>query len=487
MRGRSSRYTEFIVMVVSPPSDPSALQQVKDQLEHARSYSALVYGNIHVPGLVPCDDPPKDQPAMLSNLPLMACEKVVVSWTAYKKYKSAFYQGEHAASELLTSDEIFKELSPGLVSLLSGQAIGNRPLRIWWTCASPGLVHLPWELLAYEGAGYASGEFYFVRGLPPAEPVPKLPLSGNLRLAFIHEPSSTPAELKEALQAIPGIDLTDMTKPPLEALQDAVRDGFELVHLVSDGSVSLAYEGFLYLRKPSGVGRSPNLSAAAARSGVRAVFNFVRKFESILPKKWGEKLNRSFSDTLDIETLSPNQLSALQRGSRLAVLGLSPPRSADANINRLNDTLLPSIYSAFACLGNSPLPMPNIVSQIGAAKPENLKTFWRSFYTELANGLEIEKAVSKGLKESVSLPIALFLRQNLGTTFKRETAPDEANVTQINAELQQSKETLKRLLDLKDSPLSDIVADYEMTASVRQQQLQTQLDPWLEEEEIDQA
>jgi hypothetical protein len=487
MQGRTSRYTEFIVMVVSQPSDPSELNSASDQPEQTRSYNAFVYGDLEVPGLIPISGTPEDQPAELGDLHLLGAEKVVINWTAYKKYKSIFHEGENAASELLSRDEIFKDLSPGLASLLSGQAISNRPLRIWWACASPRLVQLPWELLAYEGETGAPGEFYFVRGLPPEAPVPKIPVSANLRLAFIHEPSSTPVELMEALQAIPGIDLTDMKKPPLEALREAVRDGFELVHLVADGSVSLTYEGFLYLQKPLEGGRSLNLSTVTARSGIRAAFGLFKKLESILPKSWSEWLNGGFSRSLEIETLSPNQLSALQRGSRLAVLSLSPPRSADPEVNKLNASLLPSIYSAFACLGNSPLPMPNIVAQIGAAQPETLKNFWRAFYTELQNSLKVENAVSKGLEGNTSLPIALFLRQNLGKTFKREAAQEAANVTQINAELQQSKETLKRLLTLKDSPLGDIVAEYEKSASARQEELQTKLDPWLEEEEINQS
>jgi hypothetical protein len=484
MRGRTSRYTEFIVMVVSPPSDRAESTGSKDQQEHTRCYDAFIYGELQLPGLVPLEGDQKDQPAELSDMPLIGAERVVVDWAAYKKYKRAFIDGQKAASEFLGRDQIFKDLSPGLESLLSGQAISNRPLRIWWTSASPALVQLPWELVAYGGDGYAQGGFYFVRGLPPETPVPKVPVSENLRLAFIHEPNSTPVELMEALQAIPGIDLTDMTKPPLEALQDAVRDGFELVHLVADGSVSLAYEGFLYLRKPEQGGLSLDAKTAAARRSFRILLDTFRKFESILPKTWSAWVNSKLSEKLEIETLSPNELSALQRGSRLAVLSLSPPGSANTYINAMDEMLLPSIYGAFACLGNSPLPMPNIVTQIGAAQPENLKTFWRNFYAELASSLEIEKAVSTGLKGNTPLAIALFLRQNLGKTFKREPAHEDANVTQINAELQQSKETLKRLLDLKDSPLSDIVAEYERGASVRQMELQTKLDPWLEEEEI---
>jgi hypothetical protein len=486
MQGRSSRYREFIVRVVSRPADTTMTKTVQDQQEKTHTYDAFVYGKVEEPGLAVFDGAPPDQPSELRDLQLLGAEKIVVNWTAYRKYKSAFFRGENAASELLSRDEIFREVSPGLKSLLNGEAITSRPLRIWWTSASPALVHLPWELLAYGGDGYAGGKFYFVRGLPPEEPVPKLPVSGNLRLAFIHEPNSTPVELIEALRNIPGIDVTDMTHHPLQALQDAARDGFELVHLVSDGAVSLSYEGFLYLRKPPEKGVSLDSNDAANRRLYRLLLGVYKKIDSFLPKKWSTWADNKFSKELDIETLSPNQLSALQRGARLAVLCLSPPKSGHDNINEVNATLLPSIYSTFACLGNSTLPMPNIVAQIGAAKPEDLKPFWRGFYTELGSSLEIEKAVSEGLKQSAARPIALFLRQNLGQTFKRQRAKEKPNVTQINAELQQSKETLKRLLDLKDSPLADIVAEYAKGASVQQKELQAKLDPWLEEEEENQ-
>lgn len=484
MQGRSSRYREFIVRV-APPPDIEKSHTVQDQQERTRTYDAFIYGKVEEQGLAVFKSAPQGQPEALRDLQLLGAEKVVVNWTAYKAYKSAFIRGESAAAELLSRDEIFKDVSPGLKALLNGEAITSRPLRIWWTSASPGLVHLPWELLAYEGDGYAREKFYFVRGLPPAEAVPKLPVSGDLRLAFIYEPNSTPVELKDALKDITGIKVTDMTSPPLEALQLAVRDGFDLVHLVSDGSVSLAYEGFLYLRKPRAKGISANSTAVAARRGYRILLGLYSKIDSFLPEKWSAWAHNKFSQELDIETLSPNQLSALQRGTRLAVLGLSPPKSGH-DIDDVNATLLPSIYGAFACLGNSPLPMPNIVAQIGAAKAEDLKTFWRGFYTELGHSLEIEKAVREALKQSPARAIALFLRQNLAQTFKRQRAKEEANVTQINAELQQSKETLKRLLDLKDSNLADIVAEYAKGATVQQNELQAKLDPWLEEEEENQ-
>lgn len=479
-----SRGNQVIIRVSPAHSETTESSEALEngQEEHIRSFDAFVYSNFNIPLINQAKDLPADEPGEFGNLPLAGVEQVVVNWTRYKRYLHAFLLGEQAASKLLSRDEIFKEISPGLALLLSGQNKDIYPLRIWWSSKTPSLVKLPWELLAYESEGYVNGDISFVRGVPPQTLIPKLPVKKELRLAFIHEALSTPTELSEALSNIPGIELVDMTKPPLEALRDAVNGGFELVHLIADGSVSLAYEGFLYLRKPGTVDVSSDYTTSLGRRSFRFLLNFYQKIESALPEALNEWLSDKFYKQLDIETLTASELSALQRGSRLAVLSLSPPKTTDTDINRLDGLLLPSVYSSFACLGNSDLPMPNIVAQIGACDAGNLKNFWRGFYTELSESLSVEGAVGKGLKASVPLAVALFLRQSARRTFIREPGFEGENVTQINAELQQSKETLKRLHDLGDSVFSDIVSEYEQVESVRQAHLQAQIDPWLEKE-----
>jgi hypothetical protein len=218
----------------------------------------------------------------------------------------------------------------------------------------------------------------------------------------------------------------------------------------------------------------------------RTLLDAYQKIGPSLPKKWyvswGEKLGMK----LNIETLSATALSALQRGRQLAVLGLSPPNTDDESADRIDGVFLPSIFSAFACIGGSTLPMPNVIAQVGACNIEQLGDFWRKFYSELARSLEIEKAFGAGLSKR-PLPIALFLRQRYSQTFKRQLTEQVENVPQLNAELQLSKETLEQLKALKGSGFEEIVAAFEQQMSVRQQELQGKLNPWLEDQESDES
>src|ERR1044072_9032387 len=106
MQGRSSRYQEFIVRVVSPAGDTVKSNPAQDQQEQTRIYDAFIYGNVEEQELPIFKSAAKDQPSELRNLPLLGAEQVVVNWTVYKKYKSEFINGEKAASEVLSRDDI---------------------------------------------------------------------------------------------------------------------------------------------------------------------------------------------------------------------------------------------------------------------------------------------------------------------------------------------------------------------------------------------
>ena len=496
MGERTSRPAEAVVRVAPAVVETPAREQadvageppqVKGEVARAadrtQRFDAFVFTRLNLPDAGPVGGLSEDQPRELCGLPLAAVEKLTVNWGNYRKYVNTFIVGENAAAELLSRKEIFEEVSAGLAALLKGEVEPKGPLRVWWSAATPGFANLPWELLAYEADGYTDGEVSFVRGLPPDKPVPKLPVGEKLRLAFIHEPSTTPAALAEALREIEGVELIDMTGHPLEALQEAIKKSYELIHIVSDGSTSLAYEGFLYLRCPD-PGDSPTQTGKRfSRLLYRALLGTYQKLGPVLPTSWKESLSDKLYTKLNITTLSAPQLSALQRGSQLAVLSLSAPNTDDASADRIDGMFLSGVFNSFVCIGSSPLPMPNIVAQIGAGQAQSHGNFWRLFYTELARSLEVEKSVRAGLRHSPPPGMALFLRQQYRQTFKRQKARPAESVSLISAELQQSQETLQQLKGLEGSDLGEIVATFERRLSARQQELQEKLNPWLEDPE----
>jgi hypothetical protein len=446
------------------------------------SYDALVYAPAD---LLPADSTiniPEDQPREIQGLSLALNEEVVVDWDYYRSYLRSFILGEKAAVEHLSCDEIFRKVSPGLSSLLRGQLIPARPLRIWLNLVNPKLVELPWELLAYTD-GYAASEISLVRGLPPRSAVPKIPIGKTLRLAFIHEPTSTPTALSRALKGLPQVSVADITDPPLEALQRVLEDGYEMVHLVAEGSASLAYEGYLYLRRPSRLDISAAFDIPWIRRGIRLLLGLYKLIERFLPARLRDLGNRLFFKSLDLDKLTPSDFSSMQRGRTVAILCLSPPKSTDRDPHRIDGWLLPGVFRAFSYLGNSALPMPNIVAQTGPTDEKQMELFWHHFYLRLSETLEIESAVNAGLKASSPQPFALFLRQRQRHTFERDKPAE--NVTQLNAELEQSRETIKQFRELgqQSDAIASLVARYEQHETARQQQLEEKLLPYLQEGE----
>ncbi len=473
---------EVIVRVVSTGGARSSdTISSSSEFTGTQSFNALVYTRLQLTGMNPFAEPLEEEALELSGFPLVALEKIVVNWSSHRDYRSAFVMGEKSASEYLSKNQLFKEISPGLASLLRGEASTTQPLRIWWSIPTPNFAKLPWELLL-DAVGSRTDSIYFVRGLPPDNLVPKLPVGRKLRLAFIHDPGITPPYLITALKGIENIQLIDMPDDPLKALQEVVKQNYELVHLVSDGSISLAYDGYLYMRRPG-----PNSSSEAKNRVSRWVFRqglgLYQKFSHVLPVTWNESWSEKLRSKLNIETLSASQLSALQRGSRMAVLSLSPPNSDDTNVNRIDGIFLPSLFSAFAAIGGSALPMPNIVAQVGASNSEQLGAFWKTFYTELGSSLAVEKAFAMGFGQSMPRSLALFLRQRYRHTFKQQETEQVENVSQINAELELSREALQQLKEIDTRGFESILDAFEKEASVKQQMLQEKLDQWLGDED----
>jgi hypothetical protein len=438
---RTSHYAEIIVRVVprrlSTFEEQRAFISSRSSDEPIGAYDALIYTELDTPVLTRHDRPPRGQPDTVAGLPLAAVEYIHVRWSRYLEYLAAFLEEEKAPDVM--RDRLFETMSHGLWMLFSGQPLSDRPVRVWWANETPQLEDLPWELVAYADRSSTAGEFSFVRGLPPETPLPLIQVGNRLRLALIHDPSRTPYGLLDALdQVLPSIDVTHIAaESPLQAVNRAVHEGYELLHIVADGIVSLAYEGILYWHRPYSL------------------------------------------------QISASELSAVLRGSRVSVLALTPQQSTNPDVVQIGDFLVPSAYRAFAYLGRSPLPLPSIVAPLGPHNDDLLFRFWHSFYRSLGEDLKIEEAMARGHEGNRGLPTALFMRQPHGHLFRRRPptgrAPEE-DPTQVQAELKLSKGLVERLkvIDAQYGEQADNVTSFIDRESARQENLAAKLNPWLQ-------
>lgn len=456
---------------------PDAREELPSSKEGTESYDLFIYGTDNAPSHLQKIQGAQrfsGQPQELAGLSIFGQETIVFKSDYYRKYilKSLFAPHKDFASTL-ERDSLFGPLSAGLQQLFRTDGQDQPSLRIWWDTPTIGLLDIPWEILIYPTK---SRNISFVRGLPPEERIPKTPVGEKLRLALIHDPNDTACELSHTLKNIPGLQVLEMTDTPRESLRKAISDGFELVHLVSDGSVSMAFEGFLYLSKSRLVDLSTDIENFWLRLFLRQVVRLYSWIERYLRREWAYTLRALFFKRTNAETLTAAELSVLQRGSRLTVLGLSAPRTSSkggfANLRS---------YRAFAYLGGSKHPLPSIVAPIELIDQQQECRFWSRFYEQLCLTKSVEQAMLAGMSTADALPMALFLRQQLAQTFEERESQKNLNLALLNAELQQSVKTLELLRAAKrrQDSISEIVDDFEQREIVRQRRLLAELTPWL--------
>lgn len=434
---------EEVVVRLFPARSSSPAARRSSQGEATRTYDALIYSNMELDGLGPAPPYYVEQYGQLDNLGLVAVEHITVRWSRYHEYLDAFVEGDKAAYYLRS--QLIKTLSSGLENFFGCEFPTPKPVRVWWSSETPELDDLPWELIAHAGRGGGPSRLSFVRGLP-GEVAPLVPIEGpRPRLAFIHEPDRTPRGLSDALSNLSGVEVVPMTGSLRAELHRAVRDKFELVHIVADGSVSLAYEGIL---------------------------------------EFGGKSER----------LAPSEICSLLLGSRVTILGLTPnlppPSEADSS------PVVLTTYRSFVCLGTSRQVLPTIVSPLGPMSDGQQHDFWRDFYETLATALSVEDAVEHAHNSTPWAAVALFLRHRLGREFVRrvsthgfESASRQGDPTAINADLQVARSFLEdlRAVDSKYAAFADNVTDSELATaeSARQDHLDGLLETWrdLAEEE----
>ena len=434
------RYDEVVVSILPayPDGDQPEISRSRDP-GSPRSYDALIYGAIDGPWRSSERvAPPLGQPAEIKSLPLAGHERLDIGWDRYHEYRRVFADRQPLATVL--REHLIDGISPGLKALLAGEIESERPVRVWWFTRAPELGELPWEVIA---GGSRAGRFSFVRGRPRSL-VPIVPLRDRLRLAFIRNPETTPVALSDVLSSLPPtVEVVTMSEPPRAALARAVHERFELVHLVASGTVSLAFDGIL--------------------------------------QPYGDQS----------ESISHGELSRMLSGSRVSILGLTPPTSrlgADQDDDEVPHSVM---YRAFSYVGMSREPLPTVVAPLAPLTREALGQFWRSFYEQLAETLSVEEAFSRMPDGAEPLPMALFLRHRLARQFARQdhaAADDAPDPTQINTELQVSRELVEQVrginaafTELDDDATYASLIDDELA---RQERLQDTLSSWNERSEV---
>jgi hypothetical protein len=412
----------------------------RESQDSARTYDALIYTDLPALRATGKIEPPPGAAFSLRGLPLASVESLRLHWDRYQNYLARYLVELKSSQDM--SHLLFDAMSRGLERLFSGTVDAGQPIRVWWNPEALELEDFPWELVAYLAKGPAEIErFSFVRGLPPATPPSLVPLEDGapLRLALMAEAATQPTMLETALNGIAGLQMERLSGSPRDMLQHVARSNFDLLHVVCDGIVSLAYDGILY-----------------------------------------------FHGTQSAE-LTAKELSASLRPTRTVFMGLSSTYILNPDMVQIGGRQVPSVYRAFAYLSRTDLPLPSIMAPLAPAALPDAMGFWRAFYSQLATTLSIEQAAADARKQG-PLPVALYLRHPHEQQFRRRPAAEAALPGAINApaelgaELEVSRRLVERLRTNADRSTRSLagVQEFLDEETAHQERLASRLAPWRE-------
>ena len=425
------RVGDVIVQVVSAARhDGREASSRERQVAH---YDALIYSHLSLPM---SSRTSSRYPETLRNLPLKGVERITLQPDDYTGFLASFIEGDKGLH--MMRDRMLEAMSAPLQHLLTAEP---QRLRIWWHNVHPELEDYPWELtVKAEGRAH---EVAFLRGLPPETPLPKIPIADAPRVAMVGAFHLWPAWAHAMCAERAGSPIP-VPGSVREGLQEAVRQGYEVVHAFADGVSTSALEGILYDH-----GRGD-----------------------------------------EEPELSSGELFRILSGSRVTLLCLSPADYSNPDVQTLGGRTVLSVYRAFAYVGNAPLPLPTILAPLGPTPDSETLRFWETFYDTLSrswNLIESLRAAQSNFQ--FSLPMALFCRHAGGKVFERvdALAPPEREPTALRVDLLQS-EQLTRELKVIDAKYKDLelpesvrrLLDHE---NVRQTHLRSTLDPWIDEGE----
>ncbi|HEX8821378.1 MAG TPA: hypothetical protein VF794_15740 [Archangium sp.] len=454
------RYKEILLCVV--PTSP-----VGEELEpgDTSEYDVCIYTELPLFQSSWRDEPPPGQPEEIAGLPFVRRESLCVNWEGYADDLTRVKLHDSQAPKFL-KERLLEKFSESLQDLFTERLPAARaPVRIWWSNEQASeLEDLPWELLVYTGE-HVSSTLSFVRGTPPDDLPPRVPLrEGRLRLALIGNLEANPALLrtfKELEEWRPlQLSIHRLSAPPRQALEQVVKDGYELVHFVADGRITLGLEGIL-----------------------------------------------RFGD----HELSPGELCGWLTGSRVTLLALSPslapvgirggfaPAQRATRRSLLQESLgklrghdhrvqpEPTVvYRACTHFASEVRGRTTVLAPVGPLPSEAPEEFWRQFYPRLVQGLSIEEAVLDSQRQKEAPPMALFLHHRLGLEFTRAPIPPEASriePTAVHAELKAARQFLSTLEDMDPDLLEALsLRSVLQQKGTRIRELERLLEPWLQVE-----
>lgn len=425
---------DVVVRIPLPEADPSP------QSPGQTRYDALVYSRLPLHLDTPWI---RRAPQEFIGLPLQGCGQLTIPTGRYQDYLASFLRGGRSAAEEMYF-RLRTSLSRDLLAVLDQAAAGPpapQAGRLWWANEAPELDDLPWDLVFYGfGQKPQTVAGSFVRGAPPQTPPPILPLRGDLRLAWC-DTRLTPDWLRDLLKhPLPGVRPIPMPLNSREGLHQAAAEGYEMVHLASDGIVSLAYEGVLY---DHGDWVSPELTAP--------------------------------------------RTSSLLSGSRVSVIGLSV-QDHDPDTMKVQGRHVASAYRAFARYASARVALPSIVAPIGPTDDQLASDFWAAFYQAVGTTHRLDTSLAQARQKAPESTFALFLRHTQGKLFRsvdRRRGPERPEL--LHSELRTSHEGMQRLDTLrgKYGTLPDYLEAFAEGQGERQKSIEDSLAVWsqLDEDE----
>jgi hypothetical protein len=393
-------------------------------------YDAFVYSPLTL--VTPSMSSGTNFPQSFRDIPLAGIEQITVQPTSHQAYLASFLEGEKGLSSM--RDRLLETMSNGLRNLLTKP---STDLRIWWSSSAPELDDFPWELTANSSGIGGAPQIVLLRGAPPETPIPVLPVDQSPRLAIMGAINRRPDWVNQLCAEFPQI-AKPFNIPLRDALRQAAREGFELVHVFSDGIVSNALDGVLY-----------DHDATSSRP-----------------------------------ELPPGELSNMLAGTRIAVLALSQANDTSPDALMLAGRSVLSAFRAFAYLGASNLPLPTVIAPLGPIPDEVTDRFWLTFYKELVTRWHLTRSLQEAQKSfSIGLPVALFCRHAAGRLFQlsESVAPVDNERMEVRQDFLQSQQlyaTLAHLGKKYSNILPRTVKEYMTTLEDRQTRLRETLDGW---------
>lgn len=350
-----------------------------------------------------------DRSGLLAGLAPAATEQFLVHWEKYPAYAACLPASENLP--MVMREELLEFDGPAMRMLFGDDPMPLDTPRVWWNIEALELKGLLWEALAYRHEPGSTDRVSLVRGSPPLLSPPFTPVGDKLRVAILSNSGPAAAALELRLSAVPGLEVRILEGDPRFNLFHARREGYEILHLLTDGIVSLAGDGILDL------GREARIDVAA------------------------------------------RDLASHLTGSRVTILCLSASRAPYRGIElvefrRFTDQ--PVVHQAFSLFASEEASLPTTAALLERVEPEAEAEMWGRFYTALTTTYSPEQAASAARQGASCMPLALFLRHPQKRCFREavdfpleiDVVDGEPEIMDVTGDIYRSKEFLDRIVEI---------------------------------------